>query len=265
MKFAVVALLLLLGPSTVHADTKPPALTPIKAVFVQKEFATTYTATAKDADGDKLTQTWTLAPPAKDPKCNVFKQQSATSAVWQHGDFNHCNHALQGPRGHTGTVTFKVTDGTWTCTETYAGTITGNGGVATCKQAAKPGAYTCSGGQVKVFDNSNGFGVSNGGTSPSFDTKGTAYCLTSITTYHWNDMKGAKPGTIALSTAGGLGHRICSRRGTASASCTAFPRSGAVRRRRPSRRRSRPRHRPVGRAASFRSRPRRTPASRRSP
>ncbi|MHB8641883.1 MAG: PKD domain-containing protein [Gaiellaceae bacterium] len=199
---AAAALLLLLGPSATHADTKPPALTPIKAVFVQKAFATTYTATAKDADGDKLTQTWTLAPPAKDPKCNAFKQQSATSAVWQHGDFNHCNHAVQGPRGHTGTVTFNVTDGTWTCTETYAGTLTGNGGAATCVQA-KPSGYTCSGAQVKLFDNSNGYGVSNGGKPPSFSTGGKAYCVNSITTYHWNNALGAKPGTIGLGTTGG--------------------------------------------------------------
>jgi PKD repeat protein len=202
VKFAAAALLLLLGPAATHADTTPPVLTPIKAVFVQKAFATTYTATAKDADGDKLTQTWTLAPPAKDPKCNAFKQQSAISAVWQHGDVNHCNHALQGPRGHTGTVTFKVTDGTWTCTETYAGTITGNGGAATCAQA-KPAGYTCSGAQVKIFDNSNGYGVSNGGKPPSFSTGGKAYCVNSIVTYHWNNALGAKPGTIGLGTTGG--------------------------------------------------------------
>jgi hypothetical protein len=40
--------------------------------------------------------------------------------------------------------------------------------------------------------------VSNGGTPPTFTTSGQAYCLVSISTYHWNDGNGAAPGTIAL-------------------------------------------------------------------
>jgi hypothetical protein len=66
---------------------------------------------------------------------------------------------------------------------------------------AKP-TYVCLGSQVKLFDNSNGGGVQNGGKPPSFTTYGTigvtAWCLNSITTYHWNNGTGAKPGTIGL-------------------------------------------------------------------
>jgi PKD repeat protein len=51
---------------------------------------------------------------------------------------------------------------------------------------------------VKLFDNSNGGGVLNGGKAPSFDTKGKAYCVTSIVTYHWNSGLGKTPGTIGL-------------------------------------------------------------------
>ncbi len=66
---------------------------------------------------------------------------------------------------------------------------------------AKP-TYVCLGSQVKLFDNSNGGAVQNGGKPPSFTTYGTigvtAWCLNSITTYHWNNGTGAKPGTIGL-------------------------------------------------------------------
>ena len=55
---------------------------------------------------------------------------------------------------------------------------------------------------MKLFDNSNGGGVQNGGKPPSFTTYGmigvTAWCLNSITTYHWNNGTGSKPGTIGL-------------------------------------------------------------------
>ena len=58
---------------------------------------------------------------------------------------------------------------------------------------AKP-TYVCLGSQVKLFDNSNGGGVQNGGKPPSFTTYGTigvtAWCLNSITTYHWNNGTG---------------------------------------------------------------------------
>ena len=63
-----------------------------------------------------------------------------------------------------------------------------------------PGAaeYKCSGADVTVFDNYNGGAVSGGGTSPSFTTKGKAYCLVWIQTYHYNNGKGTRPGKLGL-------------------------------------------------------------------
>jgi PKD repeat protein len=72
------------------------------------------------------------------------------------------------------------------------------GGGAIGFAASSPPAYRCSGGQVKLFDNSNGGGVQNGGKPPTFSTKGRPYCLASITTYHWNNGLGKAPGAIAL-------------------------------------------------------------------
>jgi len=63
--------------------------------------------------------------------------------------------------------------------------------------------YTCTGPQVKLLDTSNVYGVLNGGRPPSFLTGLKAYCLTSITTYHWNNGQGAAPGTIALKGSSG--------------------------------------------------------------
>ena len=70
-----------------------------------------------------------------------------------------------------------------------------------------PGAttYSCTGAQVKLFDNSNGGGVQNGGKPAVFTTKKRTYCLASITTYHWNNGQGATPGTIGLKVVAGLG------------------------------------------------------------
>jgi hypothetical protein len=64
---------------------------------------------------------------------------------------------------------------------------------------------TCQGAQVKLFDNWNVFGVSNGGRPPSFSTAGKAYCLGWVGTYHWNNGNGATPGTIALTKLSGTG------------------------------------------------------------
>jgi PKD repeat protein len=205
--FGLIALALVLAPAALAANTQPK-LTQIKAVFVQKLFATNYTASATEPDGDKLKMSWTLAPPTQDPKCNKFATVTPTSAVWHHGDKDGCNHAAQGPRGHKGIVHFYVSDGTWICTEQYDGTITGTGSAGACLKAAPPpppATYKCSGGQIKLFDSSNGGGVLNGAKPPSFSTKGKAYCLVSIVTYHWNNAKGKKPGTLGLtgsSTAG---------------------------------------------------------------
>lgn len=72
--------------------------------------------------------------------------------------------------------------------------------------AAAAAAWTCSGNQVNVFNNTNGGGVSNGGTPAKFTTHGKAYCLTYIYHYHWNNGVGPTPGKIGLTqTAGPAG------------------------------------------------------------
>jgi len=73
----------------------------------------------------------------------------------------------------------------------------------------------CPGTAVKVFDNSNGGGVLNGGKPPTFDTKGRSYCLTQIVTYHWNGGRGKAAGSVGLSSS------------TMSASATARASAGA--------------------------------------
>jgi hypothetical protein len=53
-----------------------------------------------------------------------------------------------------------------------------------------------------IFDNYNTDAVLNGGKAPSFDTRTrkpkSRYCLVQIETYHWNNAKGAAPGTLGL-------------------------------------------------------------------
>lgn len=80
LRFGSVFLALMLAPPALAANS-PPKLKPIQAVFDQSAFATNYVASATDSDGDKLTMTWTLAPPAQDPKCNTFATLSSTKAI----------------------------------------------------------------------------------------------------------------------------------------------------------------------------------------
>jgi hypothetical protein len=83
----------------------------------------------------------------------------------------------------------------------------GLGQKAACGKAPPkpvPAAYRCTGSKLKLFDNSNIGGVLNGGTPPSFSTKGKAYCLVQLVTYHWNGAQGATPGTIGLGGATGV-------------------------------------------------------------
>src|SRR5207244_956129 len=65
--------------------------------------------------------------------------------------------------------------------------------------ASMPPGFYCTGGQITIFDNWTGGAVWNGGTQPTLNTGSTAYCVDSISTYHWNDGVGdSDPGTIGL-------------------------------------------------------------------
>jgi hypothetical protein len=77
---------------------------------------------------------------------------------------------------------------------------------------SRPAAqYQCIGNPIELFNNWNTAAVSNGGTEPSFSTGGQAYCLISISTYHYNGNSGGTPGTIGLqSEAGTLGPFVAS-------------------------------------------------------
>jgi hypothetical protein len=71
-------------------------------------------------------------------------------------------------------------------------------------EAPAPPTYTCSGAQTTLFDNWNLELVANGGTAPTFTTNGHAYCLASVSTYHWNGGQGSGAiGTIALQRTAG--------------------------------------------------------------
>lgn len=54
-----------------------------------------------------------------------------------------------------------------------------------------------------AFDNFNNYGVFNNPSAPTSFTLGASYLLVSIQTYHWNNARGANPGTIKLVHANG--------------------------------------------------------------
>jgi len=117
------------------ASPAPPTLTSIHAELVESEFATHYTVTAEDPSGKALTYQWRLIPPTADPGCNHFSA-TGNSAVWRHGDQDGCKHNVQVAQGHPGTVVLVVTDGNFSCTATYFGTVTGDGPAAACTPLA---------------------------------------------------------------------------------------------------------------------------------
>ena len=104
-------------------------------------------------------------------------------------------------------------DGTYACSDSNPSTWSQNqasGGKGFCivygvPVVAKPTGYKCTGGQVTLLNNSNVFGVQNGGTPPSFNTNGLPYCVRQLITYHWNNGQGKAPGTIGLGVLSGLG------------------------------------------------------------
>jgi PKD repeat protein len=149
------------APPKKKPPNRPPKVTPIAATFVQQDFATYYHATATDPDGDKLVSTWSLKPPKADPGCSLFNSPDPSDAVWKHGDQNGCNHQIYYNRGHPGIITLKVTDGTFTCTETYFGTLTGKGLFADCKRNKVP--KPAGGGKGGKNGGGNNGGGNNGG------------------------------------------------------------------------------------------------------
>ena len=203
--------------------TSTVSLSAITATFVQSEFATHYTVVAKDLAGLTLSYHWALTlklvdPPGSlnpssgahagvDRSCTNHGVMASTTAffVWKHGDasLGGCDHSKMGPSGHQGQVRLVLSDAKWSCTALYDGTNSGLGTAATCAQLAPPATYTCAGPQTKLFDSWNGFAVSNGATAPSFSTKGRAYCVVQMNTYHWNNGKGGAVGSIGLVSSSG--------------------------------------------------------------
>jgi hypothetical protein len=57
--------------------------------------------------------------------------------------------------------------------------------------------------EVTVFDSMNTAGVANGPTVPARFTIGQPLVITSVMTYHWNDGRGTRAGTITLREAKG--------------------------------------------------------------
>jgi hypothetical protein len=74
---------------------------------------------------------------------------------------------------------------------------------ALAKAGAKARAWTCTGSERVLFDNTNAALAGSGGRRPTFSTGGKAYCLTYVQTYHWNHGKGAgTAGFVGLTGAG---------------------------------------------------------------
>jgi hypothetical protein len=127
-----------------------PMISPLTATFVQAEFATHYSISAIDPDGDRLTFEWTLEPPQLDPGCTNLGQlvyfdhgshgQASSEFTWFHGDQHGCDHTKMGPQGHLGFVDVVVRDGQWECKASYLGTEDGFVEPFPCRPvpAAKP-------------------------------------------------------------------------------------------------------------------------------
>jgi hypothetical protein len=128
----------------------PPTLKPIVAEFSEQARATSYLEDATDVASPKklkLSYAWTQTPPADDPTCNEFAVTPGqpNRAVWAHSDDNGCHHnGIQ----HEGDVTVVVSDGSFSCTATYHGTLSGTGPVpAPCTDLRPPtsSAHTTTG------------------------------------------------------------------------------------------------------------------------
>ena len=114
-------------PMTVFL-VKPPNLKPLEADFDSANKQTVYTERATDPDGRNLRYHWTLVE-HNDPTCINFEpnQPRENQAIWHHADNQGCNHSLEGPRGHNGTITVVVRDGRFECAAFYNGSQGDNG------------------------------------------------------------------------------------------------------------------------------------------
>ncbi len=132
-------------PTPETADNAPPEVSAVRAALLKP--VTIYGVEATDADGDRLTFTWSRSraacrkfqhgstlPTFTDdqvaaarqtiPNASADATTSASLALWLHpGEL--CPHDVG--TSHEGTVTVKVTDGVHIVTRTYKGTDSGQG------------------------------------------------------------------------------------------------------------------------------------------
>ena len=95
------------------------------------------------------------------------------------------------------------TSSSWSGTKTSGPKAITTTAVVTAVTSA-PGGTSQSG--TSEFNNGNIYTVYNGPTSPTFVTFTTPVQIISITNYHWNNGKGASPGSIALKHSDGTIH-----------------------------------------------------------
>ena len=110
---------------------KPPVLKPIEAEFQSANRQTVYTEKATSPEGLDLKYHWSLVE-HNDFTCVNFEpnRPAENQAIWHHGDDQGCNHSLEGPRGHVGTITVIVSDRNFRCAAFYEGSR-GDGGSPT--------------------------------------------------------------------------------------------------------------------------------------